>query len=126
MLVRGAFRRCPWCSGRGAFFTGWFEKSPSCRSCGLHWRRDDVGFELGAAAMTAIITLGPLVVLLGIMVAVTWPDVEVTLMLAVLGTLAVLLPFWTYARSYLMWQALDVVMRPPTPDDFDIVADVTP
>lgn len=76
--------------------------------------------------MTAIITLGPLVVLLGIMVAVTWPDVEVTLMLAVLGTLAVLLPFWTYARSYLMWQALDVVMRPPTPDDFDIVADVTP
>lgn len=125
MLVRGAFRRCPWCGGRGAFFTGWFKKAEACRSCGLQWRRGDVGFELGAASTTAIITLGPLVVLLGVMVAITWPEVAVVPMFVVLVPLAVVLPLVTYGSSYLMWQALDLVMRPPNPDDFDIAAALT-
>jgi uncharacterized protein (DUF983 family) len=126
MLARGAIRRCPWCAGRGAYFTGWFAKQESCRSCGLRWRRGDVGFELGAAATTAIITLGPLVIVLGIMVAATWPEVATLPMFVVLGSLAVGLPIATYGSSYLMWQGLDIVMRPPTPDDFDLVADPLP
>lgn len=84
-----------------------------------------MGFELGAAATTAIITLGPLVVLLGVMVAITWPEVAVVPMFLVLGPLAVALPLVTYGSSYLMWQALDIVMRPPTLDDFEIAADLT-
>ena len=84
-----------------------------------------MGFELGAATTMAIITLGPLMVLLGVMVASTWPEVAVVPMFVVLGTLAVVLPLVTYGSSYLMWQALDVVMRPPTPDDFEIVVDPT-
>lgn len=123
MLVRGAFRRCPWCSGRGAFFTGWFQKADRCRTCGLHWRRGDVGFELGAAAMTAIITFGPLMVVLGAMVAAMWPDVDVVPMFAVLVVLAVTLPFVTYGPAYTMWQAVDIVMRPPVPDDFEPPSD---
>ena len=84
-----------------------------------------MGFELGAASTMAIITLGPLMVLLGIMVAITWPGVAVVPTFVVLGTLAVVLPLVTYGSSYLIWQALDVVMRPPTPDDFEIVIDPT-
>ena len=84
-----------------------------------------MGFELGAASTTAIITLGPLVVLLGVMVAITWPEVAVVPMFVVLVPLAVVLPLVTYGSSYLMWQALDIVMRPPTPDDFEIAADLT-
>lgn len=125
MLLRGLVRRCPWCGGRGAFFTGWFTKAEHCQSCGLRWRRDDVGYELGAATMTAIITLGPLMILLGVMVAVTWPEVHTVPMFVVLGVLAIVLPLFAYARSYIMWQALDIVMRPPTPDDFEIVGDTT-
>ena len=74
MLFRGLRRACPWCGGRHAFFTGWFHKTEHCRSCGLRWRRGDVGFELGAASMAAIIVLGPLIVGLGVMAALTWPD----------------------------------------------------
>ena len=48
MLVRGLFRRCAWCGGRGAFFTGWTKKQSHCATCGLKWRRGDVGYELGA------------------------------------------------------------------------------
>ncbi len=122
MLLRGAFRRCAWCGGRGAFFTGWFEKSEHCQTCGLGWRRGDVGYELGAASVTAIITLGPLMLILGGMVAVTWPDVNVAAMFVVLALLAVVLPFFTYGPAYCLWQAIDIVLRPPTPDDFEIIA----
>jgi uncharacterized protein (DUF983 family) len=74
MLLRGAFRRCAWRGGRSAFFTGWFKKSPHCQTCGLNWRRDDVGDELGAAAVAAVICFGPLILALGVVAAVTWPD----------------------------------------------------
>jgi uncharacterized protein (DUF983 family) len=119
MLVRGAFRHCPWCGGRGAFFVGWFKKAECCQTCGLRWRRDDVGYELGAAAVTAIICFGPLMLVLGGMVAITWPDVEVVPMFIVLGVLAVVLPLLLYGSAYVMWQAIDILMRPPTPEDFE-------
>jgi len=121
MLIRGAFRRCPWCGGRGAFFVGWFKKADCCQTCGLEWRRGDVGYELGAAAITVIITFGPLMLILGGMVAFTWPDVEIVPMFVVLVVLAIALPLLLYGSAYVMWQAIDIVMRPPTAMDFSIV-----
>lgn len=119
MLLRGAFRRCPWCGGKGAFFSSYYRKEDHCLTCGLRWRRDDVGYELGAAAMAAIITLGPLMLLLLALVVVTWPEIEVVMMFIVLGVGALVLPFFTYPRAYIMWQAVDIVMRPVEPGDFD-------
>jgi uncharacterized protein (DUF983 family) len=100
MLFRGVRRACPWCGGRHAFFVGWFHKEAHCRSCGLRWRRGDVGFELAA---------------------LTWPDIAVTPMLIVLGAGAVILPILLYPVSYTLWQALDIAMRPVTVDDFDLL-----
>ena len=49
MLWRGVRRRCAWCGGRGAFFTGWFSKQDDVpdvrhrvapRVRGLRARRD--------------------------------------------------------------------------------------
>jgi hypothetical protein len=62
---------------------------------------------------------------LGGMVALTWPDVAVVPMFVVLVALAIVLPFFTYGPAYCMWQAIDIVLRPPEPDDFEIVADAT-
>lgn len=76
--------------------------------------------------MTAIITFGPLMLILGGMVAVTWPEVNVVPMFIVLAVLAVVLPFFTYGPAYCMWQAVDILLRPPEPDDFEIVGDITP
>lgn len=122
MLLRGATRRCPWCAGRGAFFTSWFQKGPRCRTCGLSWRRNDVGFELGAASIAAILVLGPLVLGLGVAIAVTWPEVDVVPLLAVLLVAGVVLPIILYPVSYTVWQAIDLVMRPAQPEDFDVEA----
>ena len=71
MLWRGARRRCPWCGGRGAFFTGWFAKQDRCRTCGLGWQRGYEGFELGAMAINIIVVFGTLIVGLIVAVAVT-------------------------------------------------------
>ena len=118
MLLRGAVRRCAWCGGRGAFFTGWFEKAPNCRTCGLNWRRNDVGYELGAAAMAAIICIGPLLVALGVIVLATWPDFNALPMFIALGIGAIVLPVVLYPTSYTMWQAVDILLRPVEPTDF--------
>jgi uncharacterized protein (DUF983 family) len=121
MLFRGLFRRCAWCGGRGAFFTGWTRKQETCRSCGLNWRRGDVGYELGAAATAAIICMGPLVALLGIVIAFTWPEVHMVPLFVVFGVGAVLLPILLYPSSYTTWQGVDILMRPPKPEDFEPV-----
>lgn len=118
MFSRGAFRRCPWCGGRGAFFVGWFKKANHCQTCGLQWRRGDVGYELGAAAIMVIITFGLLLLVLGGLVAMTWPEFELVRMYAVLGVLAVALPLISYGSAYLIWQSIDITMRPPSPDEF--------
>jgi uncharacterized protein (DUF983 family) len=121
MLWRGSHRACPWCGGRHAFFEGWFTKLPHCRSCGLQWRRGDVGFELGAAMVAAIITIVPLMALLGVWLAITWPEVATVPMLVVLVPLAIALPIVLYPVSYTLWQAVDIAARPVTVDDFDLV-----
>ena len=118
MLVRGLFRRCAWCGGRGAFFTGWAKKAPRCQTCGLEWRRNDVGYELGAAAVAAIICMGPLVLALGAVVAVTWPDFDPVPLFITLGAGGLLLPILLYPSSYTMWQAIDLLLRPAQPEDF--------
>ena len=82
-----------------------------------------MGYELGAAAMTAIITFGPLMLFLGGMVAYTWPDVAVVPMFVVLVVLAIVMPLMLYGSAYLIWQAIDIMMRTPTPLDFQIVGD---
>ena len=121
MLFRGLFRRCAWCGGKGAFYTGWTKKQATSKTCGLNWRRDDVGDELGAAATAAIICMGPLVVLLGIIVAVTWPEVNAVPLFIVLGLGAIALPLLLYPSSYTIWQGVDIIMRPPQPEDFEPV-----
>ena len=122
MLLRGLVRRCAWCGGRRAFFIGWTSKQDHCATCGLSWRRGDVGYELGAAATAAIICMGPLVSMLAGAVAVTWPEVHVVPLFVTLGVGAVVLPILLYPSSYTTWQAIDILMRPPAPDDFDISA----
>ncbi len=117
MLWRGARRRCPWCGGRGAFFTGWFTKQDRCRTCGLGWQRGYEGFELGAMSINIIVVFGTLIVGLIVAVAVTVPDIPVVPLIVALGAVAIVLPIVIYPVSYTLWQAVDLAMHPPDPGD---------
>ena len=119
MLLRGLFRRCAWCGGNGAFFTSWTGKADHCRTCGVGWRRGYEGYELGAAAVAAIICMGPLMLILGAVMLATWPDFPVVPLLVVLGAGGLILPIALYPSSYTTWQAIDILMRPVEPGDFE-------
>jgi hypothetical protein len=79
-----------------------------------------VGFELGAAAMAAIIAVGPLVLVLGVVLAITWSDIRVVPTMAVFLVAGLILPVVLYPMSYTMWQAVDLMMRPVEPEHFDL------
>ncbi len=117
MVWRGLRRRCAWCGGRGAFFTGWFRKQDTCRTCGISYRRGYEGFELGALAISAVLVLGLLVAAMTVGIVLTLPDVNVPVLLIILGVCAVVLPVLLYPISWTVWQAVDLAMRPPTPED---------
>ena len=117
MLLRGMLRRCPWCGDRRAFFTGWFAKQDRCRRCGISWRRGDVGYELGAVTINTIVTFGLLVVGTTIGVIATSPDIAVVPIVVGLIVTAVVVPVLIYPMTYTTWQAVDLAMRPPGPDE---------
>ena len=73
MLVRGVFRRCARCGGKGAFLSGWNKQSERCHTCGFAWKRDLVGFQLGAAAMNIIMTGGAVLATMGKQIVAALP-----------------------------------------------------
>lgn len=66
-----------------------------------------------------MLTLGPLILVLGVVLAISWPTIPVVPLLAVLLPGALILPIVTYPVSYTVWQALDLTVREVEPGDFD-------
>lgn len=112
MILRGLVRRCARCGGRGAFFTGWYATADRCRTCGLLWRRNMEGFQLGAAAINIILTGGSLITVMGIGVALTYPEPPVWPLVALVSAVAVVVAVGGYPISYTVWLAVDLAMNP--------------
>ena len=112
MLARGLARRCARCGGHGAFFTGWYSMADRCRTCGFAWRRNMEGFQLGAAAINIILTGGSLITVMGIGVALTYPEPPVWPLVGIVSTVAVLVAVVGYPVSYTVWLAVDLAMNP--------------
>jgi hypothetical protein len=77
----------------------------------LLWQRRLEGFELGAMTMNVLVSYGTLLVGMGVGVFLTYPDVAVVPLLAVVGSLAIILPIFMYPISYAMWLGVDIFMR---------------
>ncbi len=112
MLVRGLFRRCARCGGKGAFYTGWIKKSDRCKTCGFKWERNLEGFQLGAAAMNIIMTGGSLLFVMAIGVVATYPEVPTWPLIAVVGSVALIVGIGGFPTSYTVWLAIDLRLRP--------------
>lgn len=116
MILRGLFRRCAWCGGKGAFFTSWYGKGDRCRTCGLNWQRNLEGFELGAATMGVFITFGSIIVWMIISVLA---GVALVPLLVVAGVIAVTFPIAFYPNTYTVWFGVDLFIRKPSDEDLD-------
>ena len=117
MLLRGAFRRCPHCGGKGAFFDGWYKRGERCHTCGLLWERKLEGFELGSMTVNVILTFGTMLITMGIGVIFSYPDVAVVPILGVIVGVAVVMPVVIFPMTYSIWLAVDLFMRKPEPEE---------
>ena len=111
MLVRGLFRRCARCGGKGAFYTGWMKKADRCKTCGFKWERNLEGFQLGAAAMNIMMTGGSLLFVMAIGVVVTYPEVPTWPLIAIVGSVALIVGVGGFPTSYTVWLAIDLRLR---------------
>lgn len=115
MLLRAALRRCPLC-GSGHIFRRWLLMEDDCPRCDLHFERIE-GHWIGAIAMNTVLAL---MVLLGVIVggfAATYPDPPPAALLWVCVVVAALTPLLFHPISRTLWTAIDLAMRPITPDE---------
>lgn len=110
-LRRGLLRQCAHCGGKGAFFTGWYSTQDRCKTCGVKWQRNAEGFQLGAAAINIILTGGSLLTVMAIGVIATYPEVPTWPLIAIVGSVALLVGIGGYPMSYTMWFAIDLFMN---------------
>ena len=117
MLLRGAFRRCPHCGGKGAFFDCWYKRGERCHTCGLLWERKLEGFELGSMTINVILTFGTMLIAMGIGVIFSYPEVAILPILGVIIAVAVIMPVIIFPMTYSIWLAIDLFMRKLEPEE---------
>jgi uncharacterized protein (DUF983 family) len=115
MLGRAIRLRCAWCGARRGIIRDWFHRYDSCQNCGLSVQRGQEGFELGAASINAIVTLGFLIVAGAIATVVMYPDVAWVPLIVVLAIVAIGLPILLYPFTFTIWFAIELLMEKPSP-----------
>jgi uncharacterized protein (DUF983 family) len=116
MLWRALRRRCPRCGGRGAFFTGWFQRAERCRTCGYRWERHE-GFVLGPITINTILTLGLVGLVMVAGLFATLPDVEPWPIVIGCVVVAAVAPVILYPITWTVWAALDLRWSPLTSEE---------
>ncbi len=105
VIMRGFTRRCARC-GSGKLFRHWVAIVDDCPSCGLHFEREQ-GYWAGALAINFVCVGGLLIIAFGIVLALTLPNVNVALTLAIVIPVAALGPLVWYPFSKTIWMAID-------------------
>ena len=122
VLLRGFRKRCPRCGERD-LFVGWFTMRAACPRCDLRLETEAGGF-LGAMTLNYGVAMGAWLVVLGIGIAVTVPDIPVVPLLLISAVILIVVPLWFYPRSKSTWAAFEYLVlrsepdyRPPVPRD---------
>jgi uncharacterized protein (DUF983 family) len=124
MVGRALLRRCPWCGGRKAWFTGWFRKQERCPTCGLRWRRGQDGFETGAITINIIVTFGLMTIVFVAVTVATYPELPIAPFVIAMLVVAAVVPVLLYPLSYTIWSAVDLAMHRPEPAEREEMAQV--
>lgn len=109
--------RCPNCGGRPIFLT-WARLVPSCPVCGLGLERGEEGYWLGAYFFNLMAVETIFSIWFGGFLLLTWPSPPWVWFQV--GTIVVMLlvPVVCFPYSKTLFLAFDLLVRPPTSDDF--------
>lgn len=117
MMRRALARRCPRCGDGRAWFDGWFRQGTHCRACGVRRTRHVEGHELGSMTVALVVNISLIVVILGVSIALTVPEIPVLTVSLALSATALIVPIVTWPLSHTVWMALDLRFRPLDPDE---------
>ncbi|WP_419911605.1 DUF983 domain-containing protein [Candidatus Poriferisodalis sp.] len=119
VLLRGLTLACPSCGGRGLFRRwGLFAIRERCPHCGLKFERME-GHWLGAVAVNTVVSAAAVILTVVVAMLVWGTDVSRGLLLALAAPVGVAVPVLFDPVSRTLWTAIDALVRPPTPADFD-------
>ena len=119
VLWRGLTLACPSCGGRGLFRRwGLFAMRERCPHCGLKFERME-GHWLGAVAVNTVVSATAVILTVVVAMLVWGTDVSRGLLLAIAAPVGVIVPVLFDPVSRTLWTAIDALVRPPTPADFD-------
>jgi len=118
MFRRGLVRHCPVC-GAGHLFRGYFTLGDRCPRCGLRFQRLE-GQWSGDIGINTIVTFGLLYVTLMVGVLAFWGRVNVAALAGIGIAIVLVFPvaFVPFAKT--TWLAIDLMMRPPEPHEFEV------
>lgn len=109
--------RCPHCGGRPIFVT-WIRMLPTCPVCGLNLERGERGYWLGAYFFSLVaVEITFTVWIVGAIIA-TWPAPPWHAIHLATIALMIVVPVAFFPFSKTLFLAFDLLLRPPTPDDF--------
>ena len=121
-LLRGFRKHCPRCGERD-IFVSWFQPRKDCPRCELRFAKEEGGF-LGAMTLNYLVAIGLWLVVLGVGVVMTVPDVPVVPLLVLSAAVLIGVPLWFYPRSKMIWAAVEFLVlrsepeyRPPVARD---------
>jgi hypothetical protein len=84
----------------------------TCPKCGLHFEQED-GYWTGALVINTMVALVLFSVVIGAVVAVTWPDIPVYRTMAAGVVAGIVFPYFFYPISKTAWVALDLAYFHP-------------
>ncbi len=113
-IGRGARKRCPRCGDRRVL-ESWFRLKALCPRCSLRFEQEEGGF-LGAMTLNYMIAFGVWIIVLGLVLAFTVPEVPVEPLIVASVIVLAGVPLWFFPRSKLMWAAIEWLANRTDPD----------
>lgn len=125
LFYRAVRLRCPNCGG-GPVFVTWSRLVPNCPVCGLGFERGEQGYWLGAyffnlMAVETVFSVWVVGFLLW-----TWPDPPWGFFQVSTILLMLVVPFAFFPYSKTLFLAFDLLVRPPTEEDFILPHEQSP
>lgn len=116
-FLRALRLRCPHCGGQ-PIFVSWARLVPNCPTCGLNLERGEQGYWVGAYFFNLMAVETVFAVWVAGFLYFTWPSPPwLTFQLTTL-VLMLVSPFLCFPFSKTLFLAFDLLVRPPTEEDF--------
>ena len=117
LLARALRLRCPHCGG-GPIFVTWSRLVPNCPVCGLGLERGEQGYWLGAYFFNLMAVETVFAIWVVGFLLWTWPSPPWGFFQVSTLALMLIVPFAFFPYSKTLFLAFDMLVRPPSEEDF--------